>query len=138
RSEAKDRAVAGARVPLDSPWHARDGEYKPGQSTLTHYTAIHLQPWRPTPQRYAYQRNPVGYVWFELERSADAAKYQVFTAAQPSAQYAALLRQVSASGVQSPQRAEMKSRQVSVELTVETPGLHDLIAMLGSRTILAC
>src|SRR5258706_3412918 len=99
--EAKARAVSGAWGPLDSAWHARDGEYKPGQSKLIHYTAIHMQPWRPTPQYYAYQRNPVGHVWFELERSADAAKYQVFTDAQPSAQYAALLRQVSASGVQS-------------------------------------
>ncbi len=136
--EAKAHAVPHAWGPLDASWHARDGEYKPGQSKLIHYTAIHMQPWRPTPQRYAYQRNPTGYVWFDLERSADAAKYQVFTAARPSAQYAALLRQVSTSSAQDPQPVEMNSHQVSAELAAATPGLQDLVTTLGTRTLLAC
>jgi hypothetical protein len=124
--EAKARVVPGAWGPLDSSWHARDDEYKPGQSKLIHYTAIHMQPWRPTPHRYAYQRNPVGYMWFALEHSAAAAKYHVFTAARPSTQYAALLTQLSASSAQSHQRAAMKSHQVSVGPTAEAPGLQDL------------
>jgi hypothetical protein len=62
------------------------------QSKLLHYTAIHMQPWQPTPRRYSYQRNPAGHVWFDLERAADAAHYQLFTAARPSAQYGSYKR----------------------------------------------
>jgi len=49
-----------------------------------------MQPWQPFPQRYAYQRNPVAHVWFNLERAADGTGYQVFTSARPSTQYTAL------------------------------------------------
>lgn len=96
--EEKARAIPGLWGPLDSRWHARDAEYDPGRSGLLHYTAIHLQPWQPTPRRYAYQRNPVAHVWFDLERSADAAGYLVFTADRPSSPYQALpaqLQQIS-------------------------------------------
>jgi len=88
--EATAREVPGLWGPLDPSWHARDAEYKPGRSKLLHYTAIHMQPWQPFPQRYAYQRNPVAHVWFNLERAADGAGYQVFTSARPSTQYTAL------------------------------------------------
>lgn len=97
--EAKAREVPGLWGPLNASWHARDAEYDPGRSKLLHYTAIHLQPWRPTPQRYVYQRNPVGQVWFDMERAANVAGYQVFTSARPSAQYQVLppqFRKVSA------------------------------------------
>lgn len=85
--EAKARTIPGLYGRLDSVWHARDAEYVPNHSKLLHYTAIHMQPWQPTPHRYAYQRNPTGQVWFDLERAADAAMYQVFTSAHPSHQY---------------------------------------------------
>ena len=85
--EAKARAIPGLGGPLNPVWHARDGEYVANQSKLLHYTAIHMQPWQPTPRRYSYQRNPAGQVWFDLEDAANAAHYQVFTAARPSAQY---------------------------------------------------
>jgi mitochondrial fission protein ELM1 len=91
--EAKARAVPGLCGPLNPVWHTRDGEYVATQSKLLHYTAIHMQPWQPTPQRYSYQRNPAGQVWFDLERAADAAHYQVFTAEHPSAQFRALQAQ---------------------------------------------
>ena len=85
--EAKARAIPHLCGPLDPVWHARDEEYVANRSKLLHYTAIHMQPWQPMPERYAYQHNPAGQVWFDLERAADAAQYQVFTAACPSAHY---------------------------------------------------
>ena len=92
--EANARRKAGLYGPLDPAWHARDTEYVPQRSKLLHYTAIHMQPWQPTPHRYAYQHNPVGDVWGALERAADAAAYQIFTAAQPSQQYKMLCAQI--------------------------------------------
>ena len=92
--EAKARTIPGLYGRLDPVWHARDTEYVPHHSKLLHYTAIHMQPWQPTPQRYAYQHNPVGQVWVALERAADAAAYQVFTAAHPSQQYKMLCTQI--------------------------------------------
>jgi len=75
--EAKARKKTGLYGPLERMWHARDTEYVPHQSKLLHYTAIHMQPWQPTPHRYVYQHNPVGEVWCALERAANAAAYQV-------------------------------------------------------------
>ncbi|HEY7168651.1 MAG TPA: ELM1/GtrOC1 family putative glycosyltransferase [Candidatus Binatia bacterium] len=92
--EAKARTKPDLWGALDPKWHARDTEYVPHHSKLLHYTAIHMQPWQPTPDRYAYQHNPVGEVWNALERAADAAGYQVFTAAHPSQQYKSLCAQI--------------------------------------------
>jgi mitochondrial fission protein ELM1 len=92
--EAKARNKTGLYGPLDRIWHARDTEYVPHQSKLLHYTAIHMQPWQPTPDRYVYQHNPVGEVWCALERAANAAAYQFFTAAHPSQQYKTLCTQI--------------------------------------------
>ena len=92
--EAKARTIPGLCGRLDPVWHARDTEYVPHHSKLLHYTAIHMQPWHPTPHRYAYQHNPVGQVWVAMERAADAAAYQVFTAAHPSQQYKMLCTQI--------------------------------------------
>jgi uncharacterized protein len=92
--EAKARKKTGLYGPLERMWHARDTEYVPHQSKLLHYTTIHMQPWQPTPDRYVYQHNPVGEVWCALERAANAATYQVFTAAHPSQQYQTLCTQI--------------------------------------------
>ena len=92
--EGKARAIPGLYGRLDPVWHARDTEYVPHHSKLLHYTAIHMQPWQPSPDRYAYQRNPAGEVWLALERAADAAAYQVFTAAHPSQEYKLLCTQI--------------------------------------------
>jgi hypothetical protein len=64
--EAKARTIPGLCGRLDPVWHARDTEYVPHHSKLLHYTAIHMQPWQPTPHRYAYLHNPVGQVWVAL------------------------------------------------------------------------
>jgi hypothetical protein len=42
------------------------------------------------PSRFVYQPNPTGALWFEMERAADAAGYQVFNAKRPSSLYVQL------------------------------------------------
>ncbi len=76
---------------LDAGWNARDFEYRCGESKLLHYTTLHLQPWRPTPEQYSYHANPLGSLWQRLEREADAERYQPFTRERPSAAYRQLL-----------------------------------------------
>src|SRR5262249_19287613 len=80
---------------LEREWNSRDEEYVAGRSHVLHYTTIHTQPWQPFPDRYVYQRNAVSQVWLDLERSADRAHYQVFTAAQPSTQYRRAIRRLA-------------------------------------------
>jgi mitochondrial fission protein ELM1 len=70
------RSVPGSYGPLPREWNARDEEHLVGSSKLLHYTTIHKQPWRPFPERFYYQPNPAGDVWFEMEQQADAAGYQ--------------------------------------------------------------
>jgi hypothetical protein len=77
-------AVSGLWGQLEPEWNARDSEYAAGRSKVLHYTALHLQPWRPFPRQFVYQTNPVGHVWLALEEAADAAAYRPFTAARPS------------------------------------------------------
>ncbi|MPZ44798.1 MAG: hypothetical protein GEV05_15630 [Betaproteobacteria bacterium] len=76
---------------LDGGWNARDLEYRPGESRLLHYTTLHLQPWRPTPEQYSYHPHPLGALWLQLEREADAQRYQPFTRERPSGAYRRLL-----------------------------------------------
>lgn len=84
-------ATPGLWGQLDAGWNARDLEYRAGQSRLLHYTTLHLQPWRPTPEQYSYHPHPLGELWLGLERAADAEGYQPFSAARPSAGYQRLL-----------------------------------------------
>ncbi|MGQ4808286.1 hypothetical protein NKDENANG_01667 [Candidatus Entotheonellaceae bacterium PAL068K] len=130
--EAKARAVSGLWGPLDRAWHARDQEYVPGYSKLLHYTAIHMQPWQPLPRRYAYQRHPVGQVWLDLERAADAAGYQVFTAAHPSAQYRALRAQFHRDQAQIPATPRRPPTLPSDHLV----GLQELSTAVQAQTLL--
>lgn len=77
-------AVLGLWGHLDGGWNARDMEFDPERSGVLHFTTLHLQPWQPTPEDYAYQPHPLGEVWFGLEREAEAACAQVFRADRPS------------------------------------------------------
>jgi mitochondrial fission protein ELM1 len=92
KAELVRRALAlpGLRGPLSPAWNARDDEYEPGRSKLLHYTTLHTQPWRPFPERFAYQEGPHARVWLELEATADRAGWRVFTRERPSAAYRAL------------------------------------------------
>ena len=76
---------------LDGHWNARDLEYVEGRTKCLHYTALHQQPWNPFPEAYSYHQNPLAYIWHDLERSADAAGWEMFTAESPSPGFAAVL-----------------------------------------------
>ncbi|RJS92209.1 ELM1/GtrOC1 family putative glycosyltransferase [Salinisphaera sp. Q1T1-3] len=69
---------------LDNAWNARDAEYVADASKVVHYTTIHTQPWRPTPQDFVYGANPAADIWHRIEAEADAAGFQVWNSAQPS------------------------------------------------------
>ncbi len=78
----------GLWAPLPTQWHARDTEYQAGFTQCLHYTALNLQPWQPAPDQYSYHPHPLGELWLDLERSADAAGYQIFSAQAPSHAFA--------------------------------------------------
>ncbi|NNC23702.1 hypothetical protein HKX42_07630 [Salinisphaera sp. USBA-960] len=69
---------------IDGGWNARDAEYDPHRSHLIHYTTIHTQPWRPQPRDYVYGANPASGIWNRIEGEADAAGFELFTAAAPT------------------------------------------------------
>lgn len=83
-------AIPGLYGPLAGDWNARDGEYQAGRSKLLHYTTLHTQPWRPFPRKFVYQENAHAKLWHDLERDADAAGFEPFTRARPSALWVAL------------------------------------------------
>ena len=70
------RSESGIYGALPPEWNARDEEHSPTRSKLLHYTTIHKQPWRPFPERFYYQPNPVADLWFEMERQAGTAGYR--------------------------------------------------------------
>lgn len=128
--EAKARTIPGLYGQLDPVWHARDTEYVPHRSKLLHYTAIHMQPWHPTPHRYAYQHNPVGQVWLSLERAADAAAYQVFTAAHPSQQYKKLCKQIRQACESKYAPEELRPKENLSPPEQQTVSCYDLVLLL--------
>lgn len=87
---ATDRA--GLYGEFDRGWNTRDhDEYDPENAKLYHFTTLATQPFRPFPERFAYQGHPNGDLWYDLERSADAAGYHPFTREAPSARFSSLL-----------------------------------------------
>jgi len=87
--EALAAAPYGRWGALDPRWHARDLEYRHGQSRLLHYSTRYLQPWRPRPERLSYHHHPRAEYFHSLEQQADAAGYEVHTATSPSPGFAA-------------------------------------------------
>ena len=87
----KPSATPGLWGELDGHWNARDQEYVEGRTKCLHYTALHQQPWHPFPEAYSYHPNPLAYVWYDLERAADEAGYEVFSSDRPSPDFAAAL-----------------------------------------------
>ncbi len=85
-------AMPGVYGPLDGGWNARDGEYVEGRSHLLHYTTLHTQPWRPSPDRFVYDENPLAYLWHDLERGADEAGFFLFDRSRPSTRFRELAR----------------------------------------------
>lgn len=92
----KKQLIADARPlwgALDPAWNVRDDDVPEGSERCLHYTTLHTQPWRPFPERFAYHPHARGERWFALERSADAAGFQVHGRNRPSAAYRAWLAQ---------------------------------------------
>ena len=89
RHTAKKALLQGAARPLWGPlperWHARDLEYRPGHTAVLHYTLLHRQPWRPTPQRYSYHPHPLGQLWFAMEEEMTQAGFMAFAPGSPLA-----------------------------------------------------
>ena len=79
----------GRHGALAPHWNARDDELPAGSEKLIHFTTLHMQPWRPFPERFVYHQNPRGEVWYGLEGEADAAHWTVYTAKRPSPRYTA-------------------------------------------------
>lgn len=104
--------IPGCWGTLDAIWHARDMEYKHGESRLLHYTTLHLQPWRPLPSQYSYQIHPYAEYFLSLEQAADAAGYELYTAAQPSPEFHRCCREVATQPVLIPEDVMLRSRQL--------------------------
>lgn len=117
-------AEPGLWGPLAGGWNARDFEYEAGVSGLLHYTTLHLQPWRPTPEAYSYHPHPLGELWFELEREADAAGYQPFTRERPSGAYRRLLSERRAAARPMPADIPAEAREFLGALGIDEPALR--------------
>ncbi|MFO1036927.1 MAG: ELM1/GtrOC1 family putative glycosyltransferase [Geminicoccaceae bacterium] len=76
---------------LDGHWNARDLEYVEGRTMCLHYTALHQQPWHPFPGAFSYHPNPLAYLFYDLEREADAEGFRMFDRERPSPGFDALL-----------------------------------------------
>jgi len=101
-----DRGLhSGLSGPLPPEWHARDHEYEPGRTKLLHYTTLHTQPWRPFPERFVYRDHPQGELWFERERDADRAGFQLFTRERPGPGWDAARRVLAAARAPAPEAA---------------------------------
>ncbi|HHJ14647.1 MAG TPA: hypothetical protein ENJ79_09790 [Gammaproteobacteria bacterium] len=88
RKKVHDVGLWGLMPPT---WNSRDHEYVEGESNLLHYTILHTQPWRPYPKVLKYRPNKLAYLWEELERGADQARFTLFTEKNPSDRYLELL-----------------------------------------------
>ncbi len=129
RIEARTREVGDLWGPLQREWNARDEEYVAGRSKVLHYTTIHTQPWQPFPERYVYQRNPVAHVWLELERGADAAHYQLFSAQRPSTLYQALIARLR-------EASEPQARPHAQPAAVLADGVEEVLAEASATSVL--
>jgi len=79
---------------LDGAWNARDmAEYHADKSKCLHFTALHTQPWCPTPEQYSYHGHPLADLWYALEDEADADGFTIFSAKHPSQRYVEILNQ---------------------------------------------
>jgi hypothetical protein len=129
----KPAATPGLWGPCDPHWNARDQEFVEGRTKCLHYTALHQQPWEPFPDDYSYHPNPLAYIWHDLEREADAAGYQVFTADRPSADFLAVAASNEAPPAAEPARLSADARR----LLVDTGARSLLVVGYGRVPLLA-
>jgi len=131
-------AVSGLWGQIEPEWNARDSEYQAGKSKVLHYTALHLQPWRPFPRQFVYQTNPVGHVWLDLERHADTAAYRCFAAARPSDRFIDLAGSLRAA---SPPVREVDATNPELtdeQLLLDREPYRNLIDAFDARSVHSC
>ncbi len=116
-------AVAGLAGALPGAWNARDYECDPETSKCVHFTTLHLQPWRPFPERFVYRENPHGNLWYELEGEADRVGFQVYERERPSPRWQGL-------AAQAPRAARRRDRAVLDD------AVRDLVRRAKARTLL--
>jgi len=109
---AEAAAEPGRFGELDPRWHARDLEYRHGESKLLHYTALNLQPWRPTPDQYSYHINPYAEYFLSLELSANAEGYEIYTAAAPTPEFAPACARLAEAAPVSPAEVCVQAREL--------------------------
>ncbi len=114
-----DRAAAAAGLAGELPgvWNARDYECDPERSKCVHFTTLHLQPWRPFPERFVYRENPHGDLWYRLEEEANRAGFQVYDRSAPSERW-----------------RELTSREGPAKERRAFPVLEDAVRALAQRT----
>ena len=132
RLHAKASSVPGLWGELDKSWNARDREYIGGQSKVVHYTALHRQPWQPFPQLFVYQANNAADIWFKLERSANDAGFQVFSAATPSQGFKDLKRtaqdpRADSTQIERTNKAAASSYGADVTKLLEAQDVHSVL-----------
>lgn len=116
---------------LENCWHARDFDYVPGYTKCLHFTTIHEQPWHPFPSVFVYMRCPVGDIWHDMEKEADAQEYCCFDFTTEDTLYTgfvAKVRAARAGGTTAPLRTPAAPPPLA--------GLGELLAQAGARSIL--
>lgn len=135
---AKAAGMPGKFGPLPPQWNARDEEYVCGESKLLHFTTLHLQPWMPEPERFAYRAHPLGKLWLDLEQEADLAGFTLFDRARPSRRYHELIecyRSMHSDGEASADRPPEETFEGKV-LPRHVDRVRRLVTRTGARTIL--
>lgn len=132
------QAIPGMFRPLEWVWNSRDHEYKEGVSKLLHYTTLQTQPWRPFPKVLRYKDNPIGYVWFEMEKAADAAGFTTFTEENPSRGYRHLLEMYKTMHEDGWSQANWSPEETfdGKSLSRHIPPIASLIRETGAKTLL--
>ena len=140
RTKGKNELLArAANTPglwgkLDGGWNARDGEYTAGQCGVLHYTTLHRQPWHPFPNQFAYQKNPHGDIWYELEKGANEAAFQAFSADRPSQGLRRLRSRITGLSGESGKRRNAPSSGVSRKCA----GMAELLQDSHAQSLLYC
>ena len=132
--QARASSIEGMWGKMAGIWNARDREYVPGQCGVLHYTALHKQPWHPFPNLFVYQSNKVGGVWFDLEQSANAAGFQVFSRENPSQAFKDLCHAAQDQQIIS-RRNDSKT---TTTVRSNQAGLAPLLEACSARTVLDC
>ena len=129
----RGRAVPGLFGSLGGEWNARDEEHRDGWTRCLHYTTLHTQPWRPFPERFIYYDHPQAELWFDLERGANAAGFQLSTRENPTPAYARTLAKLREAAGSSTSGSQEENRELPQ--TVEA-GLRRLVSRAGAHSLL--